>query len=224
MTPRQGSGRPDSRRTRGPDVAASTPQRRAVDSSAVRRTPTRSVEGPARVPALSATPVDSAPARTSLATRDTAPTPTNAPTQPVQQPVTSSSSVGQVSAPPVSARIDSAAPRVVAPPENPRAAVTTIVNAYAEAIATRSVAQVKRVYPAMTPAQQSAWESFFQSVRSMTADLEIDTFSSGADTAVAQITGAYVFVTRAGRSERQAASFVASFARDGDRWRLQTVR
>jgi hypothetical protein len=132
--------------------------------------------------------------------------------------------VGQVSAPLSSGRADSAPPRIVAPAENPRIAVTAIVNAYARAIGTRSVDQLKRVYPAMTPAQQSAWESFFQSVRSMNADLQIDTFSAAADTAVAQVSGAYVFVTRAGRSERQPASFTASFARDGERWRLQRVR
>jgi serine/threonine-protein kinase len=216
---------PASPGTQVPQVAATTPQRRVVDSTAARRPPTRTAESLARVPQRRPAAIDSAPAPTSVVARDTVvPPPTNTPTQPAQQPVTASSSVGQVSAPAASERSDSTPPRVVVPPERPRDAVTTIVNAYAQAIASRSVTQLKRVYPAMTPAQQSAWESFFQSVRSMTADLQIDTFTSGADSAVARITGAYVFVTRAGRSERQPASFIASFARDGDRWKLQTVR
>lgn len=76
----------------------------------------------------------------------------------------------------------------------------------------------------MTPSQQSAWVSFFSSVRTMTASLQIDSFSTGADSAVAQITGAYEYVTRTGRNARQPASFQATFQKDGERWRLQTVR
>jgi serine/threonine-protein kinase len=209
--------------TRTADVEAASPPRRAVDSSAARRVATRNAETPVRRPERAATPVDTPASRTTVAVRDTAsPPPAVPPAQTVQQPV--APNVGQVSAPLSSGRADSAPPRIVAPAENPRIAVTAIVNAYARAIGTRSVDQLKRVYPAMTPAQQSAWESFFQSVRSMNADLQIDTFSAAADTAVAQVSGAYVFVTRAGRSERQPASFTASFARDGERWRLQRVR
>jgi hypothetical protein len=110
------------------------------------------------------------------------------------------------------------------PPENPRTAVTTIVNAYARAIGARDLAALKRVYPGMTTSQESAWQSFFSSVRSMTVSLEIDSFSIAGDSAVARVTGAYEFVTRAGRNERQPASFAASFQKDGERWRLQTVR
>ena len=102
--------------------------------------------------------------------------------------------------------------------------MTSLVKAYAGAIASRNVAELKRIYPGMTAAQQSAWESFFASVRSMTANLEIATFDAADSTAVARITGVYEFVTRAGRPERQPASFEATFTRDGDRWRMQTVR
>lgn len=102
--------------------------------------------------------------------------------------------------------------------------MTAVVNAYARAIASRDVDQLKRVYPGMTAAQQSAWESFFSSVRSMTANLEIESFRTDADSAVARITGAYEFMTRAGRNERQPASFQATFHKQGERWHLQTVR
>ena len=230
-TPSDSSGRPASPApappvTRAPNLAANSLQQRPVDSGRARRTPTRTSENPVRRPEPQPTPVDSAPPRTTVVARDTAPPPsTGAPVQPVQQPAAPpASSVGQASPPLSSGRVDSGPPRVVAPPENPRTAVAAIVSAYARAIATRSVDQLKRVYPAMTPGQQSAWESFFQSVRSINADLQIDAFSTASDTALAQISGAYVFVTRAGRSERQPASFTAAFSRDGDRWRLQTIK
>jgi serine/threonine-protein kinase len=211
---------------RAPDIGAAASARSAVDSNPVRRAPTRIAENPVRPPEPPAPRVDSAPRRATVAARDTAASPpASAPSQPVEQLVIPpTSAVGPVSAPLSSGRADSGRPRVVVPPEDPRAAVTAIINAYARAITTRRVDQLKRVYPAMTPAQQDAWESFFRSVRSMSAELQIDTFSAAADTAVAQISGAYMFVTRAGRSDRQPASFTASFARDGERWRLQRVR
>ena len=48
--------------------------------------------------------------------------------------------------------------------------------------------------------------------------------ASGTGTATARMSGAYEFVTRAGRTERQPASFEATFVKDGDRWVLQRVR
>ena len=42
--------------------------------------------------------------------------------------------------------------------------------------------------------------------------------------AVARVTGAYEFVTRAGRAEHQPAQFDATFVRIGERWRLSAVR
>ena len=126
-------------------------------------------------------------------------------------------------APPASVRLDSAPP-VAAPAPDPRIAITTVVRSYARAIGTRDVAEVRRVYPEMTSAQQSAWESFFGSVRSMTANFDVSSLDVSGSSAVAKMTGSYEFVTRAGRNERQPASFEATFVRDGDRWRLQQVR
>ena len=123
----------------------------------------------------------------------------------------------------VSVRLDSSTPVAASAPDQ-RIAITTVVRSYARAIGTREVAEVRRVYPGMTPAQQSAWESFFGSVRSMTANFDISSLDVTGPSAVAKMTGSYEFVTRAGRAERQPASFEATFVRDGDRWRLQQVR
>ena len=211
-------------------VVAGAPQD-SVDPppAAPRRVERRTVQAPPRqVPPPD--PIDSAALRTKVALRDTAPT---APTSPVPQPQQSQSQsqaalpagpLPAVGAPLSSVRVDSAPPRVIAPRESPRVAVTSIVNAYARAIASRNVAELKRIYPGMSAAQQSAWDSFFGSVRSMTANLDIATFDASDTTAVARVTGVYEFVTRAGRSERQPASFEATFAREGERWRMQTVR
>ncbi|MGH7638206.1 MAG: protein kinase domain-containing protein [Gemmatimonadaceae bacterium] len=212
-------------------VVAGAPQD-SVDSppAAPRRVERPTAQAPRRqVPPPE--PLDSAALRTQVAPRDTAPTPPTPPTSPVPQPLQSQSQTAlpagplpAVGAPLSSGRPDSAPPRVTTPRESPRVAVTNIVSAYARAIASRNVAELRRIYAGMTAAQQSAWESFFGSVRSMTASLDIATFEAGDTTAVARVTGVYEFVTRAGRSERQPASFEATFAREGERWRMQTVR
>lgn len=108
--------------------------------------------------------------------------------------------------------------------ENPRPAIASVVEAYAKAIGTRQVAEVRRVYVGMTPQQQSQWETFFSSVRSINATLDISSLEFSVNSAVARLVGAYEYVTRAGRSERQPASFQATFQRDGERWVLQSVR
>lgn len=197
--------------------------RRAIDSSAIGRAERRGAEAPREEPRP--VTIDSAALRRNVASRDTLPATQPAPMPPPQtQPTQPASPLAAAGAPPASARTDSSPPRVATPRESPRVAVTNVVNAYARAIASRNVAELRRIYAGMTPAQQSAWESFFTSVRSMTASLEIAAFDASDSTAVAQVTGVYEFVTRAGRSERQPASFEATFTREGDRWRMQTVR
>jgi len=152
-----------------------------------------------------------------------------APAAPATQ---SASQTTSVSVPPVTIAAPPQAPPVATPlptpappvPENPRPAIASIIDAYAKAIGTRQVAEVRRVYPGMTPAQQSGWESLFSSVRTMNATFDIASLDVQGTTAIARLSGAYDYVTRAGRSERQPALIEATFQRDGERWKLSTVR
>ena len=178
-----------------------------------------------------ATPRQTRVAETKLPARDTqprvaaiVPTPPAAATQ--GNPTTQTTSVVS---PPVQAPppvVPTPAQVTTVPPvvENPRPAVAAIVEAYAKAIGTRQVAEVRKVYPGMTPQQQSQWDAFFGSVRSISATLDISSLEFSANSAVARLAGAYEYITRAGRSERQPATFEATFQRDGDRWILQRVR
>lgn len=99
-----------------------------------------------------------------------------------------------------------------------------MIAAYGRAIGTRDVGEVRRVYVGMTPQQQSQWESFFTSVRSMSATFQVASLDVSGSTAVAHLTGVYEYVTRAGRTERQPVTFEATLQREGDRWKLQAVR
>ena len=129
-----------------------------------------------------------------------------------------------VPAPVVAAAETTQRPAPSSAPENPRPAIAAVVGAYARAIGTREVAEVRRVYADMTPAQQEAWESFFSSVRSMTATFDITSLNVDGNSAVAQLTGIYEYVSRTGRSERQPVSLNATLVRDGERWRIQAIR
>jgi len=150
--------------------------------------------------------------------------PTQQPTAQPAEPTTQPAPIIVVPPPPVAEVRADTQPTPPPPAPDPRIAITSVVRSYARAIGTRNVAEVRKVYPAMTAAQQSAWESFFSSVRTMSATFDISTLDVTGGTAIAKMTGAYEFVTRAGRSERQPASFEATFVRDGDRWRLEQVR
>jgi predicted Ser/Thr protein kinase len=147
--------------------------------------------------------------------RDSTPV-TPPPVQQVQAPVV-------VPPPPAPVARDTT-PTVVSPPVDHRPAINAIVESYARSIATRNVADVKRIYVGMTPQQQSAWESFFSSIRSITATLELSSLQITGNNAVGRLSGAYQFVSRAGRTETQPANFQATFAREGERWTLQSIR
>lgn len=168
-----------------------------------------------------ATPAPAAAAQGSAATQTTTVVspPPQTQTQPAAPAPQAPTTPSQTTSAPVSA------PQTAAvAPENPRLAITRVMNDYARAIGTRQIAEIKRIYGGMTPQQQSGWESFFSSVRSIEAALEIASLNVNGGTATARMTGAYHFVSRTGRSERQPASFEATLERDGDRWVLRRVR
>ena len=196
----------------------STKQLAGATREAPRQTSTRSTAAPppvtvvrvdtVRVPAVAPAPAAASQGTPSSQTTTLA-TPPPQPSAPASQTTTA----------PVNT-----APASLAVPDNPRPAITAIVNDYARAIGTRQIAEIKRVYASMTPQQQSQWESFFGAVRSIQAALDIASLSVDGNTAVARVTGVYEFISRTGRAERQPASFEATFERDGDRWVLRRVR
>jgi len=108
---------------------------------------------------------------------------------------------------------------------DPRPEIRSLIVEYAGAVESRSLVNLQRTYPAMTPLQQRGWDQFFQLVRDVKARLSaelIDVSSGGAD---AQVTGTYTYLnTSTGKTESQAVSFHASFRQEGGRWRISQVR
>jgi serine/threonine-protein kinase len=152
---------------------------------------------------------------------DASPPKRETPVIPPPAPVTQGATVTQpvaVQPPPVTTQ---GPPKVVA---NPSVEIESVVAAYARAIESRDVAEVRRAYPGATQAQLNGFEEFFKTVRSIRAGFSVGSLDVRGDAADARLTGAYDYVTNAGKTERQAVSFQASFRHDGGGWKLTSVR
>jgi serine/threonine-protein kinase len=110
------------------------------------------------------------------------------------------------------------------PQGNPPAEIAAVVTAYARALESRDIAELRRVFPGMTASQQRAFEDFFRATRSLRASLTASDLTVSGATATARLVGTYDYVTSDGTSERRAVSFQAAFRRDDGAWRLTAVR
>jgi hypothetical protein len=110
-----------------------------------------------------------------------------------------------------------------APPPNPRPEIEQLVATYAQAIESKSVAELRRAYPGLTSFQQRRWEQFFHSVRGdVKAELRVARLDVTGDTAVVSVTGSYEY-DAGGGTQKEPVSFRATAAREGGAWRLKTV-
>jgi hypothetical protein len=132
-----------------------------------------------------------------------------------------------VAPPPTPVVVTQPAP-VAAPPRtpaaNPAADIGTVVSVYEKAIESRDISEVRRAYPGLTSAQAGQWEQFFRSVRSIKVSLSVSNLDVKGDAADARLTGAYDYISSAGKSEHQPANFQATFLHDGGVWKLMSVR
>ena len=198
-------------------VRITTPATPAPEPQRVARTP---ATRPETVIIRSPAPAQSSPPATPLQN----PAPSQAP--PVQQ-----TQQTQQAPPPAPANVTSTpAPAVQAPPAtppqpaDPRPEIEQLLASYARAIESRSIAEIRRVYPGMTANQQQGWEQFFPSVRNLRARLAIARLDVNDNSADFSVTGTYEYEGGSGRTERQPASFRAIAVLEGGVWRLRSVR
>ena len=104
------------------------------------------------------------------------------------------------------------------------AQVAAVVAAYARALESRDIDELRRVYPSMSSAQRSAFEDFFRSTRSLRAALSVSDLQVDGSSADAQLVGSFNYITSAGVAEQRPVSFRASLRRDGTVWKLVAVR
>ena len=114
-----------------------------------------------------------------------------------------------------------AAPR----PVDPRPEISGLIAQYAGAVESQNLGELKRIYPGMTPAQQQGWEQFFQLVRDVKTQLDVQRLDVTDSTAVAQVRGTYDYLnTSTHRTERQPVSFNATLRRERGRWGIVEIR
>lgn len=118
----------------------------------------------------------------------------------------------------VTARAPAAAP----PTRDPRSEIAAVLEEYRRAIESRDLAELRRVYPALTSSQERAWRSFFESVSSLTARLDVQQLDVDADSARAHVSAVYEF--RTNRPETQTTQVTITFRRANGAWRIVSVR
>jgi hypothetical protein len=99
-----------------------------------------------------------------------------------------------------------------------------VIEAYARAIESRDMGQLRRVYTTITSDQASAFSDFFSSTRGLRAVLAVRNVQLDGNKATAHVEGTYEFTTTAGRVQQQPVTFQAEFRHDGGSWRLVNVR
>jgi len=116
---------------------------------------------------------------------------------------------------------------IAAPTPNAASAAAEIggvIEAYARAIESRDMAELRRVYAAITPDQVRAFTDFFSSTRTLRATLAVKSVQVDGANATAHVSGSYEFTTNAGRTQQQPVSFQTELHRDGSGWKLVSVR
>jgi serine/threonine-protein kinase len=104
------------------------------------------------------------------------------------------------------------------------AEIGSVIDAYARAIESRDIAELRRVYPAITGDQASGFSEFFKSTRALRAALAVKSSRVEGNRGTAHVTGTYEFTTSAGRNQQQPVAFDADLRREGGSWKLVAIR
>jgi serine/threonine-protein kinase len=153
-----------------------------------------------------------------------------APSPRIDPPVTNALRQDAVPSPP---QVVTAAPVVTPPkqetappvPAAPTAAdIVPVVEAYAHAIESRDINAIRRVNPGLTSDQQRNFEAFFQNARNVNVTFRITNLESSGASADARLVGSFDYVNTENREQRLPVSLAATLRREGNAWRLVSVR
>jgi hypothetical protein len=151
------------------------------------------------------------------------PTPTIAQAPALQPPA-------PVAATPRVATSDTARPPVVtvvpSPPVDPAPEIRAVLQRYAQALASRDIAQLRRAYPGLTAEEERRWRDVFDATEAVTATLTVGTPTVSGDSASVAVAAAYGFDFKRGVSGDRAphATYRATLRREQGEWRLVAIR
>jgi serine/threonine protein kinase len=125
---------------------------------------------------------------------------------------------------PAAAPVSQQAAAAKLPPASAATEIEAAVAAYAHAIESRDVTEIRRAYPGITAVQAKGFEQFFASIRGLKAAFTVSSLDVSGNSAEGKLAGTYDYVTTAGKSEQQAVAFLAAFRREAGVWKLASVR
>jgi serine/threonine-protein kinase len=122
-------------------------------------------------------------------------------------------------------RVEPPPPPPVAQPPDPRAEIKALIAAYARALESRDLNEVRRVYPGLTTAEQKAFGQFFETDQQLAAALTINRLVITGASADAIVSAVYEYVdAKTGRHKRDTTAFRASLVQDSTGWHLTSIR
>ncbi|MEO7501686.1 MAG: serine/threonine-protein kinase [Gemmatimonadaceae bacterium] len=114
-------------------------------------------------------------------------------------------------------------PRQAAPPAPTAESVHDVVAEYAQAIESRDISAVRRVYTGLTSEQQNNLEAFFKAARGIKVTFRVTALEVNGTSAEARLVGTYNYVGSDGRAKVNPVSVDAQFKHNGTAWRLVSV-
>jgi serine/threonine-protein kinase len=125
--------------------------------------------------------------------------------------------------PPTASGTRPAAPPAPAPDPSPQ--IGALFDAYAAAVETRRVANIRQAYPGLKPGQAKEWEQFFSAVDDIEVKLQMTRLDVHGDTGEASLSGVYIFTDPATRRPRRdSVSLLATLRRDARGWRIESLQ
>jgi hypothetical protein len=115
-------------------------------------------------------------------------------------------------------------PKIVAPVDVGQAVRATVIK-LAQAVRSRDVEAVRRVYPNLASDEHDRWVQFFQSTDSIIPALQTDSIEVHGHRATVVIRGAYrVFPLNASQAKRENVEYHATLEQGAAGWRLTMIR
>ena len=106
---------------------------------------------------------------------------------------------------------------------DPTPQLASLVAAYAHAIESKSIDEMRRVYPGLSARQEIGWRTLFQAARdSVKAQLVLARFQVTGSTAAVEVTGHLEFDVGAGTQKPQVG-FSATAVLERGAWTFQVI-
>jgi serine/threonine-protein kinase len=102
--------------------------------------------------------------------------------------------------------------------------IARVVQSYAQAIESRDVEEVRRVYPGLSAPQRQGFQQFFQATSELDVTFSIVRLAITGATAEAAVRGTYDYVQARGGDRQEPVEFTATLRKDNGVWRFVSVR